>query len=330
MTVTTPVPSQHVPMPAPPQLPGPPPVPVQWAPNPTPKPPAANRARPVASMYQVLATALAILSGALLGCAAYFVFGSALHHARAQHVAYANFRAELALATAPTGQFVPGHPKTLLTPGTPVAVLKIPALHVNEVVFEGTTGAVLENGPGHLRSTPLPGQAGTSEIMGRASLYGGPFRGLAQLRPGDTITVITGQGRNAYRVMDIRRAGDPQPEPLAPGAGRLMLATADGNVFAPSGVIRVDADLVSSAQPSAPLRLTGSQLTDAEQGMASDATAWYALVLWAQALLLAALGVAWANTRWRAWQTWLVAVPVIGYFGLGVADQAVRLLPNLM
>jgi len=43
-----------------------------------------------------------------------------------------------------------------------------------------------------------------------------------------------------------------------------------------------------------------------------------------------ALGVAWANTRWRGWQTWLVAVPVIGYFGLGVADQAVRLLPNLM
>jgi hypothetical protein len=30
------------------------------------------------------------------------------------------------------------------------------------------------------------------------------------------------------------------------------------------------------------------------------------------------------------WQAWLVAVPVVGYLGLATADQAARLLPNLM
>ena len=283
-----------------------------------------------APIQRVLSTALLILSLSLLGFAVYIGLLSSLHHDRAQRTAYANFRTTLALATAPTGQFQPEHPKKLLALGTPVAVLSIPTLHLNEVVFEGTTGSVLERGPGHLRNTPLPGQAGTSELMGRAFIYGGVFGGIARLQPGDTFTVTTGQGKHSYQVIDVRRGGDPAAPAVEAGRGRLILATADGNLFAPSGTVRVDADLTSAVQPSAPLALGKAQLSPAEQAMATDSAAWYSLVLWAQGLFVAAALITWAGSQWGRWQTWIVAVPVLTFFGLATADQAARLLPNLM
>jgi sortase A len=294
----------------------------------TPPAPAPVR-RPPSTVRQVAGTAMLILSATLLGFVGYVGLVSQLHFDRAQHAAYADFRTQLAQATAPAGPRRPDDPNTLLDPGTSVAVLDIPEIGQREVVFEGTTGAILRDGPGHLRSTVLPGQAGVSEIMGRAAAYGGPFGRLSQLRPGDTFTVTTGQGVADYRVLDLRRGGDPQPAPVASGAGRLILATADGTPFLPSGVLRVDADLVSPAQPTPSSGLYPVALSPAEQAMATDPSAWYPLVLWGQALLLAAGLITWARTRWGRWQVWIVAVPVLGFLGLAVADQVTSLLLNL-
>jgi len=291
-------------------------------------PAPARRAAPPA--VQVISTAITLLSVVLLGFAGYLGFVARLHHDRAQLVAYANFRRDLAQATAPTGQTRPDNPRKLLDLGTAVAVLEIPRLHLKEVVFEGTTGAVLENGPGHLRSTPLPGQAGTSEIMGRAATYGGPFAGLSTLVPGDTITVVTGQGEHHYTVLDVRRTGFPQPPPPATGAGRLVLATAYGGPVVPSDVLRVDADLTSTVAPNARLVLGASRIPPAEQAMAIDAGAWFPIVFIGEALVLAVGLASLARTFWGAWQTWIVAVPVLCYFGFATADQVARLLPNLM
>jgi sortase A len=54
------------------------------------------------------------------------------------------------------------------------------------------------------------------------------------------------------------------------------------------------------------------------------------LVLWGMCLVAAAIGVGWLGQRWGRRQAWIVGVPVLGFFGLAVADQAVQLLPNLM
>jgi hypothetical protein len=277
----------------------------------------------------VVSSFVTILSVTLLGFSVYVGFGSRLHHDRAQLDAYANFRKELALGTAPVGQTQPTDSTRLLTPGTAVAVLKIPALHLDEVVFEGTSGAVLENGPGHVRDSPLPGQAGISEILGRSTLYGGPFGRIETLAPGDTFTVITGQGVQRFAVADVRRAGDPEPPPVA-GAARLVLATATGNPFVPAGVVRVDAELTSQVQPSAPQVLGPALLPAAEQAMATDPLAWYPLVLLGQALVIVAGLLTYARVRWGGWQAWVVGVPVLVFLGLAVADEAIRLLPNLM
>jgi sortase A len=291
--------------------------------------------RPRSPILQVVSTTVLILSAALLGFAFYVGVFSSLHHARAQHNAYANFRKALAQATAPVGPTLPvdpnkpDGPSRLLAPGTAVGVLYIPKIHLREVVFEGTTGSILQNGPGHLRGTSLPGQAGYSEIMGRSAAYGGPFGKLSHLAPGDLFNVTTGQGLNIYRVIDVRREGDPVPVPPVAGQGRLILATADGAPFIPSGVLRIDADPISPVRDTPAAVLSARDLPAAEQAMGTDPSAWSPLVLWGQALVLAAGLITWARTRWGRWQTWIVAVPVLGYFGLEVADQVVRLLPNL-
>ena len=64
--------------------------------------------------------------------------------------------------------------------------------------------------------------------------------------------------------------------------------------------------------------------------MATDQQAWLPIVLWGQLLVLIAFGLSWLWTAWGRWQTWVIAVPAIGFLVLSIADQATRLLPNLM
>jgi sortase (surface protein transpeptidase) len=275
----------------------------------------------------------------LLSFGVWLAFVSKLHYDRAQHIAYANFRSELALATAPTGPTDPifqpdpknpNAPPPLLASGSPVAVLKIPAIGLSAVVFQGTSPQVTENGPGHLRDTPMPGQAGVSVIMGRSTAFGGPFSKLGSLAPGDVITAVTGLGVAKYTVLDLRRAGDPAPPPPSPGAGRLILATADGQPFAPAGVLWVDADLTGAPFPEPAMILSQANLSSGENVLGTDSIAWVPIVLWGQFLLGAAALTGWLWRRWGTWQTWIVAVPVLGYLGINVANEVARLLPNVM
>ena len=219
---------------------------------------------------------------------------------------------------------------TLLALGTPVATLDIPSIGVHETVLEGTTAGVLVGGPGHLRSSYLPGQNGTSVIMGRKAAFGGPFERIATLKAGQLITATTGQGASVYKVTSIRRAGDPLPGLLPAGQGRLTLVTAAGPPYLPSGAVRVDAERVSAGFATPSLVLGPTALSGTEQAMASDVSAWIRLVFWAQGLLIAALLLTWAWLRWGRWQAWVVGVPVLLLFGLAVAGQAALLFPNLM
>lgn len=299
----------------------------------TPQPlaqPGAPAAQATASRL-VASTAILILGATLLGFAVWIAFGSRLYYDRVQHDAYANFRAQLGQAIAPTGptEADASGKQQLLRSGTPVAVLSIPEIGFNAVVLEGTSSDVLEGGPGHLRDTQLPGQIGYSEIFGRRTAYGGPFARLSSLSPGQVFTVTTGQGVTRYRVLDLRRAGDVVPA-LNPGAGRLVLVTADGPPFAPTGVLRVDANTVGQPKPAPTMVISSSNIGSGELVFGTESIAWVPLVLWGQGLVLAAAGVSWLGSRWGRWQAWIVAVPVLGYFSLEVADQIGRLLPNLM
>lgn len=261
-------------------------------------------------------------------------------HAAAQERARDQLRGELARGVAPIGPAesastpvgTDGAERTerALAIGTPVALIEIPEIGLEEVIVEGTTPGALLDGPGHRRDTPLPGQVGTSIVMGRRAAFGGPFGGIRRLDAGDDIRVTTGQGVFVFEVIGVRREGDPVPPPLEPGGARLVLATADGRAFVPDGVLRVDADLQGDAVGGPARVYTADSLPDAERFMGTDTSTLWAFALWLQALIALAIGAVWSWHRWGRAQTWVVFLPPILLVGLAVSGEAVRLLPNLM
>jgi sortase A len=310
---------------------------------------ARGERRPIStdSPLYLPAAALGVASVLLLGFCLQLVLIGDVSYARAQQLALAKFRYELARATAPVGQtFTPQPeiqgqaiagekakaveiPVPMLYPlGTPVAVMSIRALSmVDAVVLEGTTPWVTQRGPGHERNSVLPGQEGWCLLYGRAWSYGGPFGHINELRPGDEISVTTGQGKHTYAVTGVRRPGDPLPRRAA-GQGRLVLGTAEGSAFVPENVVYVDAVLTSPVQPT-PLR-RALDLAPSEKIMAGDSSVWVYILLWVQGLTLAVLALSWARVRWGRAQAWLVGVPVLALMGLGTANIVVQLLPNVL
>lgn len=267
---------------------------------------------------------VAVLSATLL---IQLVVVSSLQHSAAQERSFDSFRGKLAQGTAPVGPTDSENRE--LAPGTPVAYIEIPSLDVRQVIGEGTTSALLFDGPGHRRDTPLPGQIGTSVVLGRRSGFGGPFARINELEADDEIKVTTGQGEFVFRVLGVRAEGDPAPALPESGAGRLLLATAAGSPFLPDGVLRVDAELEGAAVVGAARVVTAAGLPANERMMAGDASTLWALALWIQAMIVLTLGAVWAWHRWGRAQAWIVFLPPLVLVGLSASGEVARLLPNM-
>jgi sortase A len=84
--------------------------------------------------------------------------------------------------------------------GDSLTRIKIPALGVDAVVVEGITPSALRAGAGHYPQTPLPCEGGNVSIAGHRTTYGRPFGNVDQLKPGDTIELITPIGGCVYQV----------------------------------------------------------------------------------------------------------------------------------
>jgi len=281
---------------------------------------AAHRA-PASPARQVLT---AVLLGAALLQVWLLFYALVLTPLQAHHsqgVLYSQFREQLANETAPVG----GSP---ISVGAPVALMDFPGAGIHhEVVLEGTASSDLEKGVGHLRSTVLPGQAGWTELLGRAQLYGGPFGSIASAKLGSIIKMTTGEGVSKYEVFAVKHAGDPGP--AGAGSNGLVLVTADSSGWrsgwAPSKAVFVYARL----QTEPYLGSAGVAVPKVEQPMKGDPSALYVLVLWIPLLFAAVMGVLWAVARWGRWQAWLVGVPVILATLWGFGSSVLQLLPNL-
>ncbi|MEV0731030.1 sortase [Polymorphospora sp. NPDC050346] len=268
-----------------------------------------------------VAGALTLVALLVFGFVGYLLVVSPLQQQRTQNNLFDQIRGDLAQATAPIGGAI--------APGTPVAVLTAPSIGLETVVVEGTSAADLLAGPGHRRDTPLPGQAGVSLLYGRAGTFGAPFRRVPDLVPGATVNLVTGQGEVTYRVEGVRRDGDPLPAPLPAGGGRLTLVTTDATrMLTAADTVFVDAVLVGEPWPAPAGR---PRLVAAyERALQPDPTAAFPLVLWLQALALAAGGLTWARHRWGRVEAWVVGTPIVLACGWQVYEAAVRLLPNLL
>ncbi|ANP73329.1 sortase [Cryobacterium arcticum] len=303
-----------------------------WRPRQPPRPPRRPPAPPVVIVLspqdQLVRTIFAIAAALIFGFLANLTVLGGLQHMVAQQQLTDTLRIELAQGTAPVSEGTVD--KVLLADGAPLGIIDIPSIGVHEVFVEGSDSGTTRTGPGHRRDTVLPGQAGISVVMGRAAAYGGPFARIQELAPGQEFTVLTGQGEQTFAVIGVRYAGDPSPMALAAGESRLILETARGPAFIPGGVARVDAKLTSATQPAGARQTSYSTLAPSHRELATDTTTVWALAFALQFFLLIEAAAIWSFRRVGVRKTWTVFVPVVTVGGLFVADQAVRLLPNLL
>jgi sortase A len=257
---------------------------------------------------------LVLLGVLVLGFVGYLYGLSSVQEGRAQSVMYQQLQLELENQVAPLG------PTTL---GSPVAVLNIPAIGIHDmVVVEGTTPESLSQGPGLLRDTPLPGQPGVSQIFGRRATFGAPFGRLWQLKPGDVISTITGQGTSTYRVV---ATGGSQQAINDPAPNQLVLVTASSPVI-PSYYIEVDARLTSTVNPGPSIpQVIGAS----EPPLATDTGAFGLVMAWGEILVLVSVAGTVAVVRWSRWPAYLVIVPVLLAVLWNLYQALAMVLPNV-
>jgi len=106
--------------------------------------------------------------------------------------------------------------------GTPVAIIDIGGIHLEQVVVEGVGPQQTRGGPGHVPGTAAPGQPGNSAIVARRTAFGGPFRRIGRLERGDRILVTTTQGQTVYVVTTVVSA----PVADAPATAPVTTTTA--------------------------------------------------------------------------------------------------------
>ena len=125
--------------------------------------------------------------------------------------------------------------------GTPLGIIAIPSIGVEQVFVEGSASEQTAIGPGLRHDSSLPGQAGLSVIVGRRATFGAPFAHLDRLKPGDRIEVTTGQGEFTY-VIDLVRTSDAAPTQIPKVDARLTLVTSDPAIT-PSRTLTVSGEI---------------------------------------------------------------------------------------
>ena len=210
-------------------------------------------------------------------------------------------------------------------PGKPVAVLQIPALHLNQAVVEGDLASQTQDGPGHVPGTPLPGQAGNVGIVGRRSTWGAVFRSLPSLRGGSEITVTTFQGVSRYRVTKVSSASSTNDPFSYAGSNELTLMTGTPPLLA-SGAVLVTASL--EGVPYAPTPQGVRQ--PGREGRASSLAPLPLALLLLQLLVLALVATWLARRHLGGRLSYSLATPVLLALLILLSEAADRMLPGVI
>lgn len=286
---------------------------------------------PASPGAQVVSWTLMLLSGCLLLAIFNLVVISQVQEYFAQTGLYGTVRLTLAEGATPIGPLT--RTGVAVADGTPVAVMSAPAIGLGHaVVVQGSGGAQTMVGIGHVPDTALPCQVGTAALMARSGAYGGYALGgsWSRLTPGEDFSFTMGQGSCTYRVEDLRLPGQLAPAAPTGKEGSIVLITAEGRPFWPSGVLRIDAALVTKAYQPPAAAIPSTAVPAAEDPMGIDTSRLILVIFLLQVVIAAAIGTAWAWQKWGRRETWIVATPILVTLGLLVAGNLNLLLPNLV
>jgi sortase A len=100
-------------------------------------------------------------------------------------------------------------------PDTLVGGIRIPAIHVEAPMLQGTDDAELDVGAGHLTTSVWPGENGTSVIAAHNATW---FRHVDKLKPGDLVQVWTKAGFVTFAVTksEVVQTGTPVSDTATP------------------------------------------------------------------------------------------------------------------
>ena len=274
-----------------------------------------ERRRPVTAARAVAAGIL-LVTGLVVAFGAYLLLGSGLAASRTQDVLYTRLEHELAAATVPVSGAI--------APGTPLGVVRVPSIGLDQVFVEGSSSDQTRTGPGLRTDSVLPGQTGVSVLVGHRSTAGAAFAHLDQVRPGDRIEVVTGQGRFTY-VVDLVRTSDATPAQVRVVPARLSLVTGDP-AYAPDRTLTVSATLKGHPEPAS----TGTTAPVSDQPGHGSSGGLVGLLLWSQLLLVTTVVVTWVALRHPRRGLWIGAAPVLLALLWQVFDNLAVLLPNTL
>jgi len=249
--------------------------------------------------------------------AAYLFLFTPLQASRAQHHLLSELRPPTGLAVL-TGHVPPE--------GDAVAVLDIPALHLDQVVVEGTSSDDLTDGPGLMPGSALPGTPGNTVIAGRRYLYGKPFSALASLAKGDPIQIVSAYGTFNYKVESTRTVQPGQSDPIAPTRNNLLTLVTSNASLAPTDRVVAIAKLVGS-----PIDVHVSTIgvpPSSERALSGDPNSILPSILWGIALVAGLLLSVRLYRRWKqTWPTYLMTTPVLLALAVLVFQNLAHLLP---
>ena len=211
--------------------------------------------------------------------------------------------------------------------GTSVALLEVKDIDLRRVVIEGTKAEDLAKGPGHLGGSAIPGQPGTSAILGRSSTYGSAFDRIDELKVGQVVTVTTAQGEHTYEIIDstVRSANDSAA--FTGERNMLLLITGVGGSSP-------DKRLVVRALLTSPVFFAGAPAVDvqtstAELGLEGSTQSPVQLAIWLFLLMFLLTSLVPISQPVGKRVTWLIVSPVFLVILLQVWRHASLLYPSI-
>lgn len=251
-----------------------------------------------------------------------FIYGKVftpMSEGRAQSLLEKEFAPALLNGIAPVGNPIKS--------GTAVALLEIKDIELRRIVIEGTKAEDLAKGPGHLAGSAIPGQPGTSAILGRSSTYGSAFDRIDELKAGQEIAITTAQGEHTYEIIDstVRSANDSAA--FIGERNMLLLITGVGGSSP-------DKRLVVRALLTSPVFFAGASAVDvrtsiSELGLEGSTQSPIQFALWLLLLMFLLIVLVPMSQPIGKRVTWLIASPVLLVVLLQVWRHASLMYPSI-
>lgn len=136
-----------------------------------------------------------------------------------------------------------------------VAILRVPKVHLEVPLLEGTDDLTLNRGVGRIAGTARPGEGGNVGIAGHRD---GFFRVLRDVSAGDSIDLVTPEGIESYVVDRVLIVNPSDTSVLQPRAGSsLTLVTCYPFYFVGSAPQRYIVQAVLADSPHKMARMEG-------------------------------------------------------------------------